>query len=69
MRKDPACCLEDVAAFSESISALCCFETSARTSEGLDILLQGMADEALRSHAQVGRPDVVELRGHEDSDK
>jgi CO dehydrogenase/acetyl-CoA synthase alpha subunit len=46
--KGAACGVEDTAAFAQSIAALCSFETSAKTAEGLDALLHGMADEEPR---------------------
>jgi small GTP-binding protein len=64
LQKDIACNVEDIAGFAQSIAAVCSLETSAKTAEGLDALLQGMADEVVRSHCAL-LPDRVELRAHE----
>jgi small GTP-binding protein len=65
LKRDVACTVEDVAAFALSIQAVCSLGTSAKTAEGLDALLQAMADEVLKSHGGVPSPDPIGLDGKE----
>jgi small GTP-binding protein len=46
---DRRCPTEEGLAYAQSIGAVFCLETSAKTAEGLDPLLQGIADEAIRN--------------------
>jgi small GTP-binding protein len=49
LNENRRCTPEGGIAYAESIGAIFCLETSAKTAEGLDSLLQGIADEAIRN--------------------